>query len=169
MIILGVAFSVACGSGDDSDADETPAPDDAQAIRNVDVTKLAEVQNALRQLNSGAIAKDEVLFKDVTGDRREEAVVPITSQGTLGNLAYLVYTLKSGTPSLILTRGLSGGNAGGLAVEVEDGTLVETTPEFGPEDPFCCPSFVNRTTFRWDGSKLQVAKEEKIKGASQKD
>ena len=39
--------------------------------------------------------------------------------------------------------------------------LVETAAEYGDEDPFCCPTVLRRTTFRWDGSQLQVEREQK--------
>ena len=167
-----MAFSIACGSGDPSDdsgddAVQPDAPADAQAIRSVDFTKVTEVQTALRQLQGASMLPREISFGDVTGDRREEAIVPISSQGTLGNIAYLVFTLKDGSPELVLTRGQGGGNEGGLQIEVDEGKLVELTPELGPEDPLCCPSAMRKTTFRWDGSKLQVEREEKIEGTGQ--
>jgi len=106
-----------------------------------------------------------VLYVDLTGDGLEEAIVPITSNGTAGNIAYLVLTLKKDVPSVILTRRLERGSAGGLkmAVDMNSGrpVLTETAAEYGDEDPFCCPSVLRRTTFRWDGALLQVAREEK--------
>jgi hypothetical protein len=87
-------------------------------------------------------------------------VVPITSGGTLGNIAYVVLTLRSGKAQQILTRRLDRGSAGGLMMSLQDGKLVETTAVYGAEDPLCCPSTLKLTTFRWDGSQLQVEREE---------
>jgi hypothetical protein len=168
VIVLAVAFSVACGSGGSDGAKATPSPpNDAQAIRQVDFTKNADVITTLRQLPGGSLLPKEIVYGDVTGDRREEAIVPVSSQGTLGNLAYLVFTMKGNSATLVLTRGLGGGS-GGISMKLDEGKLVELTPELGPEDPLCCPSAMRKTTFRWDGAKLQVEREEKIEGAGQK-
>ena len=155
VIILAVAFSLACGSGNDAVEPTAPtSPADASAIRQVDFRKTPDVQTLLRQLGSATVDPDSIVYVDVTGDRREEAAVPIDSGGTLGNVAFLVFTLRSGTPSLILTRTVD--SVSGIVMFEEAGKLIETRGEFGPEDPFCCPSKLRRTTFRWDGSRLQV-------------
>lgn len=91
--------------------------------------------------------------------------MPLSSGGTLGNVAYLVYTaVASGQPSLALTREVDRSNAGGIIMSIEEGKLVETAPVYGPEDPRCCPSKLRLTHFRWDGAKLQVEKEEQVEG-----
>jgi hypothetical protein len=162
---LSTALSLACGSGDTSSPAAPPMPIDPGAIRRVDFTNDSSVQTALRQLGSGEVATREILFADLTGDGREEAVVPVTSDGTVGNIAYLVFTMKPDGTSLILTRRLERGSAGGLRMTLDTGSgravLVETAAEYGAEDPFCCPTVLRRTTFRWDGSQLQVEREEK--------
>jgi hypothetical protein len=118
----------------------------------------------LSQVGSGSLERGTIVYADVTGDLREEAIIPIASGGTLGNVAYLVFTQDKGAPALLLTRTLDRSSAGGLRVTTED-RLVETAAEYGPSDPLCCPSFLRRTLFRWDGSKLQVEREEKVAGA----
>ena len=158
---------MACSSGDDDPA-PTPAPGtidppaDSQAIRAVDLGQNPDVQRALAQAGSGRIEPSTIVYGDVTGDLREEALVPISSGGTLGNVAYLVFTSSGTNASLVLTRTPDRGNAGGLKMTIEDGVLVETAAEFGPSDPLCCPSVTSRTSFRWDGSKLQVLREDLI-------
>jgi len=164
--VLAVAFSIACGSdGNQAGGSKprvSPTPADVAKIRGIDLSKTNDVQNMLRQLGSGTLATRETLYVDVTGDQREEAFIPISSGGTLGNLAYLGFTLKGDTPMLILTRTLDRSNAGGLRLLFEDGKLVEYSGEYGPQDPNCCPSVLRKTYFRWDGSRLQVEKEEKV-------
>lgn len=157
--------SLACGDGGASSSKPTPTPHDAAAIRRVDLTKEPAIETTLRQLGSGEVAVREVLYADLTGDGLEEAVVPITSGGTVGNIAYVVVTMPKTQPSVILTRRLERGSAGGLKMALDSTSgrpvLIETAAEYGDEDPFCCPSVLRRTSFRWDGSQLQVEREEK--------
>ena len=158
-----LAFSLACGNGGRSGgSSESDQPDDAQAIRSVNFEDVDELQDMIGQLGSGAVESGAIIYADLTGDLREEAVVPVTSQGTLGNIGYVIFTLTSGKPQPILTRTVDRSSASGLQMSVEDGVLMETRGVYGPEDPFCCPSQLRQTTFQWDGSQLQVENEETV-------
>lgn len=154
-------FAIACGNGDDSGgaSSQPKPPDDSQAIRGVDFEGLDVLHDMIAQLGSGAVESGAVVYTDLTGDQREEAIVPVTSQGTLGNIGYVVFTLQSGKPAVVLTRTVDRSAASGLQMSIEDGVLLETRGVFGPDDPFCCPSQLRETTFRWDGSQLQVQDE----------
>ena len=85
--------------------------------------------------------------------------MPITSDGTLGNVAYIVLMMSSGKPSAILTRTMDRSAGSGLRMTIESGELRENVGVMGPSDPLCCPSELRTTTFRWDGTKLQVESE----------
>ena len=140
---------------------ETAAPPDADAVRAVDFNQLATFQTLLRQ-TGGQLEPRAIVYADVTGDGREEAIVPVTSGGTLGNLAYQVYTLRGGVAAPILTATRDAGTAGGVVLSVEDGKLIRTTGKYGPADPRCCPSVLVKTYYRWDGVNLQVGREEEL-------
>jgi hypothetical protein len=157
--------SLACAPSAPSSPKATTTPVDASAIRSVDLNSDTAIQNTLRQLGSGEIAVRDVVYVDLTGDGLEEAVVPFTSGGTVGNIAYVVLSMPKTAPSAILTRRLERGSAGGLRMTVDTASgrpvLIETAAEYGDDDPFCCPTVLRRTTFRWDGSQLQVEREDK--------
>ncbi len=157
---------MACGSGGADEPEGTPTlvptPVDFDAIRDVDFESLPDTEALLQRLGSGRVATEKLTYEDLTGDMREEAIVPITSDGTLGNIAYLVYTLQKGKPALILTRTMDRTTASGLVMGIDDfGALTETVGVYDNEDPLCCPSQLRLTTFRWDGSTLQVDGEQK--------
>ena len=165
-----VVLGLACG--DSSDAPAGPGadstPPDAGAIRDENFSHQSEVQAALTRIGGGKVAENEIAYADLTGDRVEEAVVPITSGGTMGNIAYLVFTPSQNGASLLLTRTLTPADPGGLNMTIEGGKLVEYVGEYGPEDPFCCPSVLRKTTFAWDGSKLQPGDAERVPAGQQK-
>src|SRR5437899_3154077 len=161
---------VSCrASAKSSPATQLPdaTPPDAQAIRGVDFGQEPALQTLLRQ-TGGTYDPHAFVYADVTGDGREEAIVPISSGGTLGNVAYQVYTLKGLIPSAILTSTRDQTTAGGLIMSVLDGKLMRTVAKYGPEDPRCCPSALVRTYYRWDGVKLQVEREEEVQAAAPK-
>jgi hypothetical protein len=165
-LIATVTLALACAPDAASGPKRTPSG--YHDIRLVNFNTDPAVQNVMRQLGSGEVAVPDVLFADLTGDGADEAIVPISSAGTVGNIAYVVLTPKQGLPGetrAILTRRLERGSAGGLnmAVDTSGGRplLVETAAEYGAEDPLCCPSMLRRTTFRWDGYQLQVEREDR--------
>lgn len=160
VVVILIGAIAACGDGQ-SDAVPSPTPRDAQAIRDLDLKSAPVVTAAVRQLG-GEVDLAAVVYWDLTGDGREEAVVPISSGGTLGNVAYLVLTVRSGVLESILTKPADGPTGGGIVMSVEDGRLVSLVPVYGPEDPLCCPASLKKTTYRWDGSRLQSAGEEVI-------
>jgi hypothetical protein len=132
------------------------------------MSQQADVKGAITRIGGGQVADNEIAYADLTGDKVEEAVVPITSGGTMGNISYLVFTMTSSGPSLILTRNLTPADPGGLNMTIENGVLVEYVGEYGPEDPFCCPSVLRKTPFKWDGSKLQPQAVERVPAGQRK-
>jgi hypothetical protein len=165
----------ACGSGAGGGTDATPGPTsepptpaDSGAIRNVDLTQTVALQSFMRQVGGGEPDLAAVKYADLTKDGREEAVVPISSGGTLGNLGYIVLTMKGGAPASLLTATRDRNSIGGVMMNIEDGKLVKYIGRYGPEDPRCCPSMLVKTTYYWDGSALQVEREDEVKAGTQK-
>jgi hypothetical protein len=168
-VTCGALFLAGCGSGGVERADDgVSIPADAASIRQLDLSAAPATQTLLRQLAGGAVDEPAIIYADLTGDLREEAVVPVTSQGTLGNVAYLVLRLEAGKPEPILTRTLDRSAQNGLKMIVQDGILVESAGVYGSDDPLCCPSLLRVTSFRWDGSLLQVEREERVAQPSAK-
>jgi hypothetical protein len=170
LLAIALLPLTACGSGDTPSDTSSPKPPsaDLDAIRSIDFSQDPTTQDLLARVGSGRVAREAVLFADLTGDQKEEAVVPITSDGTLGNVAYIVLTMSSGKPSAILTRTMDRTAGSGLRMAVDAGKLKELVGVMGPSDPLCCPSELRTTTFRWDGSKLQVDGETTAKQPSSK-
>ena len=170
-LLLILALLSGCGSGEPTDFDPTsePAPPaDADAIRDVNLLQAAAVVNAVRQIGGGDPDVAAVKYADITKDGREEALLPIASGGTLGNLGYVVVTMKSGAPSALLTLTRERNSIGGVSASLEDGKLVKYVGRYGPEDPRCCPSVLVKTTYYWDGSAFQVEKEEEMRASAPK-
>ncbi|MBF6600896.1 MAG: hypothetical protein IVW36_10350 [Dehalococcoidia bacterium] len=133
---------------------------DAGRIRAVDLAQAAPVQTLVAG-TGGAFVASQVIYGDLTGDGIDEAVVPLASGGTMGNIAYVVLTPSgSGVSALPLPKGDA--SSGGVAVSVVGGKLVDTRPQYGPNDPNCCPSMLRKTTYGWDGGKFVVASTETV-------
>ncbi len=123
-------------------------------IREIDLAKVADVE-AVVAGTGGQYLQASVIYADLTEDGSDEAIVPISSGGTMGDVAFLVLTpAGEGTATLLKELPLS--QEGGLSVAVDDGRLVMTQALYGPEDPNCCPSVLRKTTYVWNGTSLAV-------------
>ena len=126
----------------------TPAPD----IREQDLEELPALQDFVAS-SGGEIDLARAIYADLTGDGAEEAVVPVSSGGTLGDLAIFVVGYGPGGLQELL-RALPDSPRSSIRANVEDGQLVTTEEVFGPDDPLCCPSQLRQRTYGWDGSAL---------------
>jgi hypothetical protein len=138
----------------------TPNPE----IDQVDFSQVPAVQ-ALAEQTGGRLLPQEIIFADLTGDGSEEAVVPISSGGSGGNIAYAVFGYRGGDLQELLVANPA---AGRVVIAIEDGMLVDTQPVYAPEDPLCCPSQLQHTYYRWDGSRFVVDHQETEKEPSAK-
>ena len=123
-------------------------------IRELDLSKVDDVA-AIMSSTGGQFVQTSVIYADLKGDGVDEAIVPISSGGTMGDVAFLVLA-ASGSGTKTLLRELPLGGVGGIAVAVVGGQLVMTQAIYGPEDPNCCPGALRRTTYVWNGSSLAV-------------
>lgn len=168
-LIALMLVATACGGGDDNDdatptapaatsttAAETPDPADAGAIRTLDLETNADVQTLLTD-TGGSYVQDSVIYADITGDGIDEAIVPVASDGTLGNVAFVVLTPDGDGVETLLTEQPEATN--GMALRVEDGNLVVSEAAPGPDDPSCCPSMLRETTYAWNGAALAIESE----------
>jgi hypothetical protein len=133
----------------------TPAPD----IRQEDFSKLPGVRESIASGNQ--IDTAAIIYADVTEDGVDDAVVPISTGGEGGDIAVFVFGYGPGGLTELLRV-----SAAGLPVKVTvtNGVVQGDIPEYAPGDPFCCPSQLHRTTYKWDGQQLVVAKQETVPG-----
>jgi hypothetical protein len=159
-LLVSLALAIAaCGGGSDDDDDptatlppvETAAPTAAgpsDAIRSLDLEQADAVQAFAAEIG-GTYVQTNVLYADVTGDDVEDAVVPLSSGGSLGDVAFIVVTLEGETGVAEVLR--HDAREFGVSVRIDDGRLVAVEPVPGPDDPFCCPSQIRTTTWVGDG------------------
>jgi hypothetical protein len=163
-LLLATAVLIA-GCGEKADETQsTPSPvleptataEAASDISTVDFSQVPAVESLLED-SGGQLLPQETIFADLTGDGVDEAVVPISSGGTGGDIAYAVFADHGGDLKELLQVKPE---AGRVTAAVQDGVLVDTQPVYAPEDPLCCPSQLKHTFYRWDGEELIVDREE---------
>ncbi|MGB6895351.1 MAG: hypothetical protein WBF37_05345 [Dehalococcoidia bacterium] len=154
------SFLSACGAGDEGEPTPTIARPTATAepsvdIREVDFSEVSEVGDALEE-SGGELVEEDIQYVDLTGDGQEEAIVPLFSGGTAGNIALWVWGYVGEDLEALLAQP----DSYKIVARVEDETLVLVDPVYGPDDPNCCPSELRNRYYEWDGSELALVDEE---------
>ena len=169
-LVALVALAAGCSDGDETPsasptpplestatatpvpATSTPVPD----IRDEDLTQHPALQPFLA--SGGELDASRIIYVDLTEDGVDDAVVPISSGGTGGDLAVVV--LGYGPDGLgELLRALPR-ETRSIRATVQGGQLVTTEGVYGPNDALCCPSQILTKWYAWDGSELAIDRQE---------
>ncbi len=118
---------------------------------------------------------ERVLFGDVTGDRREEAIVVMNAEndGSAVVKHVYIYTLKNGRPKFLW--GFEGGDRsqgglrkvyatnGGLAIELW-GKETHLGGDLNGSEPtaMCCPKFFTRSFYVWRNGTFKESDKSEI-------
>jgi hypothetical protein len=112
-------------------------------------------------LRSGGFVDKKVGFHDLTGDKRDDAIVRVNSGGANGDVAVYVFSTanqKGGKLKVIfrsqkLMR---------VSTRTSKGVLSYRTARYDPGDELCCPAHVTESTLGWDKAtrRMKVVKRE---------
>jgi hypothetical protein len=162
----GSLLLAACGGGGDDEASPTSEPTREPSavatqairktptvdIREADLATQPEVLEAIEETGAVFIQED-VIYTDLTNDGFDEAVVPLSSEGTAGYVGFLAYMVNGDLVELMLQEYPGSGSA---QIEVQGDKLLMIEAAPGPDDPECCPSYLQTTTYAWNGTALAV-------------
>ena len=96
-------------------------------------------------------AADAVLYGDIDGDGRDEAVIRTESTGTGGSFGFLLYREGSGRPRLIAA--VPGYKQ---SVSISGRALVVGNPYYFGNEGNCCPTGLVRTRYQLSGDALMT-------------
>ena len=102
-------------------------------------------------LKKGGFVDREVLFADLTGDDKEDAVVMVDSGGSAGEIALYIFSSGSGTELQVVYRNQRLYRA---AARINPGpTVVYSVPQYKAGDELCCPASYQETTLKWSSKR----------------
>jgi hypothetical protein len=106
-----------------------------------------EIKDLLR--TSQAFVDRSVTFRDLTGDKREDAVVRVQSGGADGAIALYVFSTDTGKKDSDLKVVFRSQDLRRAQTRVRDGVLRYRSARPQPGDEVCCPTAVSETRLRW--------------------
>jgi hypothetical protein len=111
----------------------------------------SQTSKAIKDLlrDGGGFVDRSVVFRDLTRDKRDDAVVRVHSGGAAGVVAVYVFstdTRRSGTGLRAVFRSQRLLRA---STQVSKGVMSYRTANYAPTDELCCPSQLVETSLRW--------------------
>jgi hypothetical protein len=98
-------------------------------------------------LKKGGFVDQQILFADLTGEGKDDAVVSVDSGGASGVIALYVFSAGSGTDLKIVYRNQRLYRAG---ARINPGpALVYSLPQYKAGDELCCPAAYRETELKW--------------------
>jgi hypothetical protein len=102
-------------------------------------------------LKKGGFVSKNVLFADLTGEGKDDAVVTVDSGGASGLIALYVFSAGTGSDLKIVYRNQRMYRG---AARINPGpALVYVLPQFAEGDELCCPSAYRETELKWSSAK----------------
>ncbi len=118
-----------------------------------------EIKTLLR--SGGGFVDRGVVFRDLTGDKRDDAVVRVHSGGAAGVVAVYVFStanrkrgkLRAVFRSQSLMR---------ASTRVLKGVLSYRTSRYEPGDELCCPARITQSTLGWNAGERRLRVRERV-------
>jgi hypothetical protein len=111
--------------------------------------------------SGGGFVDRGVAFRDLTGDKRDDAVVRVQSGGAAGAVAVYVFSTanRKGGKLRVIFRSQKLMRA---STRVVEGDLVYRTARYDPGDELCCPARVTDSTVGWSAREHRMRLRERV-------
>jgi hypothetical protein len=119
----------------------------------------SEIKTLLR--SGGGFVDKGVVFRDVTGDERDDALVRVHSGGAAGVVAVYVFSTanRKGGKLRAIFRSQSLMRA---STRVLKGVVSYRTSRYEPGDELCCPSRITQSTLAWVREERRMRVKERV-------
>jgi len=111
--------------------------------------------------SGGGFVDRGVVFRDLTGDKRDEAVVRVHSGGAAGVVAVYVFSTanRKGGKLRAIFRSQSLMRA---STRVLKGVVSYRTSRYDPGDEQCCPARLTQSTLAWNADERRMRVSERV-------
>jgi len=111
--------------------------------------------------SGGGFVDRGVVFRDLTGDKRDDAVVRVHSGGAAGVVAVYVFSTanrKGGKLKAVFRSQ----NLMRASTRVLKGVLSYRTSRYDPGDELCCPARITQSTLAWNRRERRLRVRERV-------
>jgi hypothetical protein len=157
-VLLAVVLGALCGAAPAS-AQEDASQRFFEGRLLADRQTSSAIKGLLR--SGGGFVDRGVVFRDLTGDDRDDAVVRVQSGGVSGAVAVYVFSTanRKGGRLRVIFRAQ---NLLRASTRVSKGVLSYRTSRYGPDDELCCPARLTQSTLEWSGRARRLRVRERV-------
>lgn len=127
----------------------------------LDDPKTTSSVKALLTGGGGFVAPD-IVFADVTGDGRSDALVLVESGGAAGAVAFYVFSTDGRAADSPLRAVFRSQRLYRATVEPEGTTVKLRTPKYAKGDEVCCPAKITQKEYAWSASAKALQHQDTI-------
>jgi hypothetical protein len=118
---------------------------------------IAPIKDLLR---TGGFVDRRVVFRDVTGDGRSDAVVRVQSGGAAGVVAVYVFSTHGAGELRAVFRAQRLMRA---STRIARGRLAVSYARYGPTDPLSAPARIDEARLRWDRRRKRLVVAQRVR------
>jgi hypothetical protein len=146
--LLGAGAALVLSAGSSADQSKSQA---LFAKTLLDDPKTTSTVKKLLTDGGGFVAPD-IVFADVTGDGRSDALVLVENGGASGAVAFYVFSTDGESADSPLRAVFRSQRLYRATVEPAGTTVKLRTPKYAKGDELCCPAKITQKEYTWSAS-----------------
>jgi hypothetical protein len=158
-LATGAALVVTAGS--------SAAPSKSQELFTKTLLDDAKTTAAVKGLLSdgGGFVAPDIVFADITGDGRSDALVLVETGGVAGAVALYLFSTDGEAADSPLRAVFRSQRLYRASVEPAGDSLKIRTPHFAQGDDVCCPAKILQRTYQWSAAAKTMQRRSSVEFA----
>ena len=156
LFAVGAALVLSAGS--------SAAPSKSQELFRKTLLEDPKTTSAVKQLltDGGGFVAPDIVFSDITGDGRSDALVLVENGGVAGATAFYVFSTDGEAADSPLRAVFRSQRLWRASVEPAGATLKLRTPKYAEGDDVCCPAKISQREYTWSATAKALQLQDSI-------
>lgn len=147
-----------------SSAGSSAEPSKSQALFAKTLLDDPKTTSAIKRLltGGGGFVAPDIVFADITGDGRSEALVLVETGGVAGAVAFYVFSTDGEAADSPLRAVFRSQSLYRASVEPAGTTLKLRTPKYTEGDDGCCPAKIAQREYAWSATAKALVRQDTV-------
>ncbi len=156
LLAAGAVLAISAGS--------SAEPSKSQELFKKTLLEDAKTTSSVKTLLSegGGFVAPDIVFADITGDERSDALVLVETGGAAGAVAFYVFSTDGEAADSPLRAVFRSQRLYRATVEPAGTTLKLRTPKYAQGDDICCPAKITQREYTWSATAKALQLRDKI-------
>lgn len=144
-----------------SSAGSSAEPSSSQALFAKTLLDDPRTTSAVKKLLSdgGGFVAPDIVFSDITGDGRSDALVLVETGGAAGAVAFYVFSTDGEAADSPLRAVFRSQSLYRASLEPAGTTLKLRTPKYAEGDDICCPAKITQREYTWSATAKALVRQ----------